>query len=390
MFLSDYMLSRIYIKGEVSNCKYHSSGHIYFSLKDGKSHISCVMFAGNRRDGLRFKMENGQNVVVGGSINVYERDGTYQLYAADIILDGIGVLYEEFERLKIALYEEGLFDHELKKPIPKNPKKVGIVTASTGAVIRDITTIAKRRNPYVQLYLYPAKVQGDGAAISIVKGIQTLDSMDMDTIIIGRGGGSIEDLWAFNEEIVARAIFAAKTPIISGVGHGTDTSISDYVADKLAATPSEACELAIPDIRELVGQILSYEDQLNYRMDQKLRMAKYKLEQYQGRLLALSPKNQHKQQQMRLSQIQDKLFHAMHNKKTSMDHQLMMYLEKLNGLSPSAKLIGGFGYISDEGSHPVTHVAQVKEGDSICIQISDGKIHGKVTKVVEERSNTHE
>ena len=190
-------------------------------------------------------MQDGQTVVVGGNINVFERDGTYQLYASEIILDGIGALYEEYERLKMALYEEGLFDHEIKQPIPKNPKKVGIVTAKTGAAIRDIVSVAKRRNPYVQLILYPAKVQGEGAGQSVAQGIRVLDQMGLDTIIIGRGGGSIEDLWAFNEEIVARAIYEAKTPIISGVGHETDTTIADYAADLRAATPSAATELAV-------------------------------------------------------------------------------------------------------------------------------------------------
>ena len=247
IFQSDYALNRIYIKGEVSNCKYHSSGHIYFSLKDDKSQISCVMFANQRINGLDFEMENGQTVIVSGSISVFERNGTYQLYANEISLDGIGRLYVEFEKLKDKLYREGLFDHEKKKPIPQNPKTIGIVTAKTGAAIHDIMSVAKRRNPYIQLVLYPAQVQGDGAADTIVRGIQTLDRYGVDTIIIGRGGGSIEDLWAFNEEMVARAIYAAKTPIISGTGHEVDTTIADYAADLRAATPTAACELAVPD-----------------------------------------------------------------------------------------------------------------------------------------------
>lgn len=211
MFQSDYALRKISIKGQVSNCKYHSSGHIYFSLKDEGSQISCVMFANSRFQGLKFDMEDGQEVIVSGNISVYERNGSYQLYADEIRLDGIGELYIIYEQLKQKLYEEGLFDHEIKKPIPSNPKRIGIVTAKTGAAIHDIISTAKRRNPYVQLILYPAKVQGDGAAQTIVKGIKTLDRLNVDTIIIGRGGGSIEDLWAFNEEIVARAIYEAKT-----------------------------------------------------------------------------------------------------------------------------------------------------------------------------------
>ncbi|MEE0348847.1 MAG: exodeoxyribonuclease VII large subunit, partial [Lachnospiraceae bacterium] len=230
IFDSDFALGRIYIKGEVSNCKYHSSGHIYFTLKDNQSQLSCIMFASNR-DGLAFELQEGQSVVVFGNITTYERDGKYQLYAKEIKLDGAGILFEKYMQLKKELEEEGLFAPEYKQSIPFFSNKVGIVTAITGAAIHDIQNIATRRNPYIQLYLYPAQVQGQGAAESIVRGIQVLDQMDMDVIIVGRGGGSIEDLWAFNEEIVARAIFECCTPVISAVGHETDVTIADFVAD---------------------------------------------------------------------------------------------------------------------------------------------------------------
>lgn len=215
MFAQDFMLKRISVKGEVSNCKYHSSGHIYFTLKDGVGAISAVMFSGSRR-GLTFAMKEGDKVVVTGSIEVYERDGKYQLYAREIELAGAGNLYLKFETLKRELEEMGMFDASYKKPIPKYAKRVGIVTAPTGAAIQDIRNIASRRNPYVQLILYPALVQGEGAAASVVNGIRALDALGVDVMIVGRGGGSIEDLWAFNEEIVARAIFACETPVISG------------------------------------------------------------------------------------------------------------------------------------------------------------------------------
>ena len=244
MFTQDFMLGRIYVKGEVSNCKYHTSGHIYFSLKDETGTIACVMFAG-QRGGLAFRMREGQQVIVLGSVNVYERDGRYQLYAKEIILDGAGLLYEKFEKLKQELEEMGMFEQEYKRPIPPFASTVGIVTAPTGAAIRDIIHIASRRNPYVQLYLCPALVQGEDAAESIADGIRRLDAFGVDVIIVGRGGGSIEDLWAFNEEIVARAIFACQTPVISAVGHETDTTIADYVADLRAPTPSAAAELAV-------------------------------------------------------------------------------------------------------------------------------------------------
>lgn len=241
MFAQDFMLNRVSIKGEVSNCKYHSSGHIYFTLKDASGTIAAIMFAGNRRNGLKFAMKEGDKVVVTGSVEVYERDGKYQLYAREIELDGAGNLYLKFEALKRELEEMGMFAPEYKKPIPRYAKRVGIVTAATGAAVQDIRNIAARRNPYVQLILYPAQVQGDGAVPSIINGIHALDALGVDVMIVGRGGGSIEDLWAFNEEAVARAIFECETPVISAVGHETDTTIADYVADMRAPTPVCCC-----------------------------------------------------------------------------------------------------------------------------------------------------
>lgn len=379
MFTSDYALNHIYIKGEVSNCKYHSSGHIYFSIKDAKSTLSCIMFANAKKTGLKFRMHDGQTVVVVGNINVFERDGSYQLYASEIILDGIGVLYEEYERLKMKLYEEGLFDHERKKSIPKNPKKVGIVTAKTGAAIQDIVSIAKRRNPFIQLILYPAKVQGEGAGLSIAKGIQILDGIGVDTIIIGRGGGSIEDLWGFNEEVVARAIYAAKTPIISGTGHETDTTIADYAADLRAATPSAASELAIPDIREFLGTVDGYHFQIQQLMQQKFANYQYRLDQYHMKMNLLSPKNQLKQQMMRLAGIQTGLENGMKQKYERYQHRLQLYVQKLHGLSPSAKLTRGYGYIVNQNGAPLLSVSDTKNGDVLTIYLSDGTVMAKVT-----------
>lgn len=384
MFTSDYALNHIYIKGEVSNCKYHSSGHIYFSIKDAKSTLSCVMFANARRQGLKFRMENGQTVVVGGNINVFERDGSYQLYASEIILDGVGVLYEEYERLKMKLYEEGLFDHEKKKAIPKNPKKVGIVTARTGAAIQDIVSIAKRRNPFVQLILYPAKVQGEGAGLSVARGIQVLDGMELDTIIIGRGGGSIEDLWGFNEEVVARAIYEAKTPIISGTGHETDNTIADYAADLRAATPSAACELAIPDVREIMAAIEGYRYQIQKWMDVQIASYQHRVEQYRIRINLLSPKNQLKQQQMQLIQLQNGLEAAIQKKTERYAHKLELYIQKLHGLSPSAKLTGGYGYITGQDGSPLRSVEQAQMGEKLSVYLTDGKIQAQIMEIQKE------
>ena len=239
MFTQDFLLHAITVRGEVSNCKYHSSGHVYFTLKDSAGAIACVMFAGSRK-GLSFRMEDGQQVQVTGTVDVYERDGRYQLYARQIERDGEGKLYERFAELKRKLEELGMFSPEYKQEIPKYIHTLGIVTAPTGAAVRDIINISTRRNPYIQIILYPAIVQGDQAAASIVRGIEVLTKRAVDVIIVGRGGGSIEDLWAFNEEEVAEAIFNCPIPIISAVGHETDTTIADYVADMRAPTPSAA------------------------------------------------------------------------------------------------------------------------------------------------------
>ena len=381
MFQSDYALRRISIKGQVSNCKYHSSGHIYFSLKDEGSQISCVMFANARYDGLKFELEDGQEVVVDGNISVYERGGSYQLYAQEIRLNGIGELYVAYEMLKQKLYEEGLFDHEKKKPIPKNPKKIGVVTARTGAAIHDIISTAKRRNPYVQLILYPAKVQGDGASDTIVAGIKALDQYGVDIIIVGRGGGSIEDLWAFNEEKVARAIYEAQTPIISGTGHEVDTTIADYVADLRAATPTAACELAVPDIREVMEGITNREYTLRTLLKQVVRRYQMKLQQYQITIANFDPRFQLQEQKMHLAELEEQIHAVMKNKMTDYQHKLELYTKELHGLSPTAKLINGFGYIEGSNGEPVTSVKKVMEGDQISLTISDGTIITKAEQI---------
>ena len=377
---SDYLLKNIVIRGEISNCKYHSMGHIYFTLKDEASSMPCVMFKGSIPNGLKFRLEDGQAVLITGSVNVYERDGRYQLYANKILLadDGKGKLAEEFEKLKIKLYEEGLFEFEIKKPIPKHPKAVGIVTAKTGAAIQDIMNIAKRRNPFVQLYLYPAKVQGEGAAETIVKGIETLDKMGLDTIIVGRGGGSIEDLWAFNEEIVARAIFAAKTPIISGTGHEVDNTIADYVADLRAPTPSTAAELAIDNVLDTLNRVKTVRASMDREMISKVREAKFSLEKLRNALDKLSPEAVLRDRQLALAQSVDRLHRLMEERFNRVKQRLEVDITRLHGLSPTAKLVNGFGYISDGKDKPVTSVKAVKEGDSLTVRVHDGTIDTKV------------
>lgn len=377
---SDYLLGDIYVKGEVSNCKYHSSGHIYFSLKDETGSIMAVMFKSYAYSGLDFKLENGQQVVCHGSVNIYERDGRYQLYVKEIKLDGIGNLYERYEQLKQKLYEQGLFEFDIKKPIPVYPKRVGIVTAQTGAAIQDIRNIAKRRNPYVQLILYPAKVQGDGAAEDIAHGIEVLDNMGVDTIIIGRGGGSIEDLWAFNEEVVAWAIYHAKTPIISGTGHEIDNTIADYAADLRAPTPSAACEQAIPDVMSTVHQVINQGRQMDDLMKRRLAAYQDKLQAAERHLRILNPKQRLAQQQIYLDDLSDRLNRAMKNKYDRYEHRVMLLAERLHGLSPSAKLVNGFGYIEKTGT-PVTTIKEIEKGDRITIRVHDGLIETRVMDV---------
>ena len=379
MFTQDFMLSHIYVKGEVSNCKYHSSGHIYFSLKDGSGTLSCVMFAGSRK-GLSFRLEEGQQVVVQGSVNVYERTGSYQLYAREIELDGRGALYEEFERLKKELEEMGMFAAAYKQSIPFYVKKLGVVTAPTGAAVQDIRNIAQRRNPYVQIILYPAKVQGEGAADSIVRGIEALDALGPDVIIVGRGGGSIEDLWAFNEEKVARAIFNCSTPVISAVGHETDTTIADFVADLRAPTPSAAAELAVADINELTGRIDTYDRMLSQGFSQCIERYRHKVTDYRERLTRLGPRQQLFEKRMRLADLQMKFPRAMGDKVSDRKNRLSLYAERMHGMSPLLKLSQGYSYTEGPDNKAVVSIGQVDAGDRIKVHVTDGVI----TAAVEE------
>ena len=383
MFTQDFMLNRIYIKGEVSNCKYHTSGHIYFSLKDESGSIACIMFAGNR-NGLSFRMQDGQQVIALGSVTTYERDGKYQLYAKEIILYGAGLLYEKFEALKKELGEMGMFAQEYKQPIPKFARKIGIVTAPTGAAIRDIMNISARRNPYVQLILYPALVQGDGAAASIVKGIESLEKQDVDIIIVGRGGGSIEDLWAFNEEIVARAIFNCRTPIISAVGHETDTTIADYVADMRAPTPSAAAELAVFEYQAIANYLAEQRIKMQRGLYHRVQMERMKLQRYRLKLEVLHPRNKLREKQQLQVDLEQRLRLAMERKLVNAKQNLAIRIERMKGLSPLQKLNQGFSYVSDESGHVVKSVEQVKKEDKLTIYMTDGVVHAHVKDTVKE------
>ena len=401
MFTQDFALNRISILGEVSNCKYHTSGHIYFTLKDGGAQIAAVMFAGQRK-GLDFELREGQEVTVSGTVDVYERDGRYQLYAKEITREGKGDLFRQFEKLRNELEEMGMFDSSYKQPIPKYARKVGIVTAGTGAAIRDIMNISARRNPYVQLILYPALVQGEQAKYSIAKGIETLDRMGLDVLIVGRGGGSIEDLWAFNEEMVARAIFNCTTPVISAVGHETDVTIADYVADLRAPTPSAAAELAVFDYGQFVEQVNLYRQVLERSMERRLEKLHFRLDQCGMRLKLLSPERQLNDRRQRLADMESRLERMMEEELgasrlkledrkrrleaqmaaglTEGKHRLALLSGRLDGLSPLKKLGGGYGFVTDARGRAFTSIAQAEPGDIIRISVKDGRADARVVE----------
>lgn len=380
MFTQDFMLNRIYVKGEVSNCKYHTSGHIYFSLKDESGTIACVMFAG-QRGGLSFHMREGQQIIVLGSVNVYERTGSYQLYAQEIRLDGEGTLYEKYQMLKQELEEMGMFAPEYKKAIPRYAKRIGVVTAPTGAAVRDIMNISARRNPYVQLLLYPAQVQGEGAKESIVRGIRMLETKNVDVIIVGRGGGSIEDLWAFNDECVARAIFDCQVPVISAVGHETDVTIADYVADLRAPTPSAAAELAVWDYRQLQGYLDECRLRMNRSMTGTIRINRLRLKELDVRLSYLHPRHKLQDQQQRLIELEEELRTLMRDRVKEARHRLAIQIEKLNGLSPVRKLNQGYAYVEEADGGVVKSIRQVEMGDELTVYVTDGLIRTSVKAV---------
>ncbi|MFV0364704.1 MAG: exodeoxyribonuclease VII large subunit [Suipraeoptans sp.] len=380
MFANDYMLNKIYIKGEVSNCKYHSSGHIYFSLKDESGTIACIMFKG-LRSGLAFHMQEGQQVVVMGSVSVYERGGSYQIYAQEIRLDGEGVLYEKFQLLKKELEEMGMFDNSYKKPLPFYPNKIGVVTAKTGAAVRDIINVSKRRNPYIEILLYPAKVQGEGAAQSVSNGIAILNTAGVDVIIVGRGGGSMEDLWAFNEEAVARAIFNSNVPIVSAVGHETDTTIADFVADLRAPTPSAAAELVVPDYRAIESYLIDTKLKMSRNVKRVINIQRLKLSEYNTKIKFLHPRIRLREKQQRLVDTQDRIENLIKTTLNKNKYNLQVYIEKLKGLSPLSKLNQGFSYVSDENGKVIKSISNIKIEDKINIDVTDGKIEAIVNNI---------
>lgn len=375
------MLRNISVKGEISNCKYHTSGHIYFTIKDAAGTISAIMFAGSRR-GLGFTMKEGDKVIVTGSVEVYEKTGSYQLYARQIELDGAGNLYLQFEKLKNELEEMGYFAKEYKIPIPKYARRIGIVTAPTGAAIQDIRNISKRRNPYVELILYPALVQGDGAAQSIVNGIHALEQIGVDIIIVGRGGGSIEDLWAFNEKILADAIFNCRIPTISAVGHETDWTIADFVADMRAPTPSAAAELAVFDYRQVQDKLYEYNRRMQNSLYNKLELSRQKLNSYKLKLDYLSPEHRLNENRRRLMEYEEKLKLRIDMIIKEKKHMLELYAGRLEACSPVKKLGQGYAYVEDYNGKSLRSVEGVEKNQDITIYLLDGKIKTVVSEVI--------
>lgn len=405
----DRVLNAIFVKGELSNVKYAGSGHLYFSLKDESCQIRCAMWASDVRK-MKERVKDGESVIVFGQIAVYERDGTYQLYAKAIRKEGgTGALYERFEALKQRLLEMGMFDESYKKPIPKFVRTLGVVTAQTGAAVRDIINVSRRRNPGIQIILYPATVQGDGAADTIVSGIEALDSLGyVDVIIVGRGGGSIEDLWAFNEEKVARAIFNCKTPIISAVGHETDTTIADFAADLRAPTPSAGAELAVADMSAVQLSLQERGVRLSQLMHQVMLRVRQTSQQYALMLRLKGPEGRLQQSEQFLIRTSERMDHAislrindaaaylermsqllemqMSEKLKNAQHRAQLLESRLTALSPQAKLDAGYAYIEDGRHQAVRSVSSVNAGDSVKVFMKDGTISAVVTEVTRDQN----
>lgn len=381
MFAQDYLLSRdVSVRGEVSNCKYHSTGHIYFTLKENGSAISCVMFSSQRKN-LNFQMTDGQQVVVKGRIEVFVRDGKYQIYASSVEKDGEGDLFLAFEQLKKRLEAEGMFDREYKRELPAHVKTLGVVTAPTGAAVRDIISVAKRRNPYIQIVLFPAIVQGEYAVPSIIQGIEALENYGVDVMIVGRGGGSIEDLWAFNEEAVAHAIFQCSVPVISAVGHETDFTIADFVADKRAATPSAAAELAVEDFAQTEGALEGYRMLLNKAMEQHLLRAKMRSTLMKQRLQGASPQAKVREYKMRSAHMAEKLDGQMAQIIQLKRNNLRILVERMHAVSPIKRLNGGMAYVSDDAGKRISGINDMQIGKDINIRMKDGEAKAVIREV---------
>ena len=375
---NDGSLQFVLVTGEISNLTVHQrSGHIYLSLKDSNSVISAVMFAGNARR-LKFRLENGMKVICRGRISVYEPSGRYQLYIEDMQPDGVGALTLAFEQLKKSLAQKGLFDNAHKKPLPKFPKTIGVITSPTGAAVQDITNIIRRRFPSADIVLAPVLVQGESAPEQLVRAVNKFSASKIaDVVIIGRGGGSAEDLWAFNDEQLAYAVYNCETPIISGVGHETDFTVCDFVADVRASTPPAAAELAVPDRQELMSYYFKQKQYISAMLDRKIKTAQLRLENQQRRISASSPKLKAEQLEKQLSAKSEKLTRFMNIYISNKENKLIAAKGKLDGLNPLNVLNRGYA-IAEKDEKIITSSKQLKDGDDFTVILSDGKINAKV------------
>ncbi|MGP1403023.1 MAG: exodeoxyribonuclease VII large subunit [Catonella sp.] len=399
----DFALRNIRVSGEVSNCKEDKNGHLYFTIKDSAAIMNCAMWASKRRSGLEFKMETGQHIVVTGNVGVYERWGDYRLYADRIEQEGMGKLFEELEKLKQKLKAEGLFDEAHKKPIPKYPKKIGIITSRTGAVIEDIKRTAREANAYVQLILYPAIVQGKEAVAALIRGIERFEEEGVDTIIIGRGGGSIEDLWCFNDEGLARKVYNCSIPIISAVGHQTDRTLVDEVSDLSVATPTAAAMSAVPKLEGTFKELDAYKDRLTVNLQQKIDRMKTWLANTELVIKRQSPQMKLKEIGRQLDSYSVNFNRNITNRLDNYDRQLLSGKQLLNrlmrasyesankkfislaagieGNSPMKRLLGGYSYVENEAGENVRSIGMVKKGESLKLVLSDGSIKAKVEEI---------
>ena len=374
---SDEFLNNVYVKGEISNFKHHYTGHMYFTLKDENSLVKCIMFK-SYTPHLSFMPKDGMKVLIFGSVSVFERDGVYQIYAKAMKEDGMGSLYEAYEELKAKLEKEGLFDESHKKPIPSFPKTIGVLTASTGAVIRDIINVSTRRNPNVHIRLLPVPVQGPTAAEQIVAGIKRMNDEKLaDVIILGRGGGSLEDLWPFNEEIVARAIYDSEIPIISAVGHETDYSISDFVADLRAPTPSAAAELAVCNMEDVLYTIELYQNRYKTALKKKVQLMKLRYEKCMAQRVFKEPLQKINERAILLDTLVKSLTNSTRLKINDCKKEFIEVATKIDSLSPMKTMARGYSIVEKDGKI-VKKVNDVQKDDELSIRLSDGQITTKV------------
>lgn len=384
----DQLLQAVWVRGEISNFKWHTSGHIYFTLKDESSQVKCVMFRSSAQR-LRFRPENGMQVLVHGNVSLFERDGAYQLYAVEMDPAGIGALHLEFEQLKRRLAEEGLFDEEVKRALPRLPRRVGIVTAPTGAAIRDMITIARRRFPSVRLVIAPAVVQGADAPASLIRGLELMARLPgIDVIIIGRGGGSLEDLWGFNDEGLARAIRACPVPVVSAVGHETDFTIADFAADLRAPTPSAAAELVVPSRSELQGQVDGLRIRLASAARRIVERKRTRLKGLAERPVLLRPQGRLLQDRQRLDELIRRLGYVGGQMLGGHRRELKALAGRLDALSPLAVLSRGYAIAREESGHVIREASQVSVGDPIQVMVHRGQLHCRVESLETDRGES--